>query len=97
MVLGPLLFFVHSGHRTKTSCLVFDHCGPRTTMDSVHSGPRTKTSSLVFDHCGPRTTMDGVHSGPRTKTSSVVFDHCGPRTRWIVYTLVLGPSCKCSV
>ena len=48
---------VHSGPRTKTSSVVFDHCGPRTTMDVVHSGPRTKTSSLVFDHCGPRTKM----------------------------------------
>ena len=57
---------VHSGPRTKTSSIVSDHCGPRTTLDGVHPGPWTKTSSLVIDHYGPRTTMDGVHSGPRT-------------------------------
>ena len=38
---------VHSGPKTKTSSLVFDHCDPRTTMDGVHSGPRTEMSSQV--------------------------------------------------
>ena len=49
----------------RCQSLVFDHCGPRTTMVSVHSGPRTTMVNVCTVVLGLRCHFFGCHSGPK--------------------------------
>ena len=47
------------------SSLVFEHSGPRTTMDVVHSGPRTAMVNVCTVVLGLRCHNLCCHSGPK--------------------------------